>query len=135
MCNEMRKEHTKIPREGMAWKLFRLRGRRNYCQCFNSACPYISADNVWIDWLERVTDKIYKRESGFCAFRTRKEARRAKRDLEEYYFLYYRENPSWCPRIVLKKIAYQRGLGQHKEDNMLNKEVYETIIVKRFKIV
>jgi len=128
MCNKLHEDFEPIKKSGFAWKIFgKYPGE--LIACFGGSYRsindprYRKSSKGWIVWdLEK---GWFNDNSGFCAFRTRNEARRALGALL---------NPLKRRYRIIRKIQYKEGLGKHWEDRMIGGERYETIIIKKFKI-
>jgi len=126
MCNKLHEDSVAIPESGVAWKLF----RRSDPDCKGSYFrddPYIIDKDGWVTWRW-----AGGRGFGFCAFSTKEEAERyAATETEEDWE--GDENYFYNPQI--RKINYRGGLGKHMESLILFGYLFETVIVKAFRVV
>lgn len=127
MCNLVHEEYKPIEKSGYAWKLFSKNLHGNLVQLFSREL-YKKEDSGWISW----NDGYYSYSSygdGFCAFASKEEAERALQDLQRGITV------GEYSDATLREIQYEGGLALQKEPRMVCGKVYETIIIRRFKII
>lgn len=129
MCNLVHEEYKPIEKSGYAWKLFSKNLHGNLVQLFSMDLYekdiYEKDDySSWISW-----SKHSFNGDGFCAFASKEEAERALQDLQRG--ITDREYSD----ATLREIQYEGGLALQKEPRMVCGKVYETIIIKRFRII
>jgi hypothetical protein len=114
-CHEFTREEIK--KEGIAWKLFPKDGRIR--PLFGNIFHYFYGENRWVKWVNNVVYNPHHEDEkyfGFCAFKTRKEARGANSN--------YR----------VRKIQYKDGVGSCIS-NEYDGESRKFIFFKQFKVL
>ena len=139
MCNYLRSEFTPIPKSGYAWKIFRKvpKSDLGFRATWKIARSGKQTEETVLTGMFRLMEYKSKRGwinwqdwtewHGFCAFKTRAEARRAKKFGDQFLSDKYTS--------VLKRIQYRKGLGLQDEPGMFTGQVYKTIIIKSFKVL
>jgi len=127
MCNLVHEEYKPIEKSGYAWKLFSKNLHGNLVQLFSREL-YKKEDSGWIFWNDRY-GSYGSTGDGFCAFASKEEAERALQDLQRGITV------GEYSDATLREIQYEGGLALQKEPRMVCGKVYETIIIRRFKII
>jgi hypothetical protein len=120
MCNNLHAVGQATPRPirktGVGYKLFGV----NNTGLFTNQKYHCEDKEGFICWNQNLyySDHV----GGFCFFLSKREATRLRKDL------------GWVT-CVIKKIAYQEGLGRRTETNIVVGRVYEMGLCRQFKIL
>ena len=124
MCNHLHENSKPIPKSGIGWKLFVLSSNGQLGSIFGIRSIYQKVGrSKYITW--NFYSSYVGVGDGFCFFTTKKEAENLLHDLHKDRFY---------GNVILVKIFYQGGMGEHKENSITSRRSYETALCKKFKL-
>lgn len=140
MCNEVHPDATPILTEGFGWKFFSKKAKDVYWpssdpdenrlyQCVGCFERYATDGPFSCKWngLSELSVKEEDVEYGFCFF----PQRPTEKEIEIIKEAFHSTNSD----IVLRRIFYTQGLGQHKETAFVSGREFTIGICKHFKLV
>ena len=124
MCNFLHINSRPIPKKGTGWKIFEIvEGEHNALKPVFKMNPSDTRTyplGKLISW-EQVTEAT----AGFCFFRSSSEANRAFKIIAA----------TWSKsKFVLLPIHYEEGMGEHAESGMIDSQLFEIALCKKFRI-